>query len=129
MEANEGFTLRIGAQEFEATPDNISLFTFLGTVVVRGMDVPAANLNHIFCVQQEVEANRYSGFYIWNTNPGFAALGHFLLEHDYPAHLNQRKVGQCDIDAWEAHTFGDLTDEGLNELLNGEEDRGGESTK
>ena len=110
MEDEGSFTLKAGGEEWECNRDNTSLFTFMGKVTLRGMELDAENFNHVFHVYGEDDEGNSLGLYIFQHNPGFLALYNFLLRNSYPAHLNLREVAQCDQDAWENSTFKDLAD-------------------
>lgn len=108
-EVNE-FTMRAGGQEWECNKDNTSLFTFAGKTVIRGMEVPAEQLDHVFRAEEENDDGTITGMYVFRSNPGFLALANFLIQNNFPAHLNIRQVAECDKDAWEQSNFKDLTD-------------------
>ena len=105
---SEHLNLNLGGEPFEMTPDNASLFTFVGQ---------GALYNHVFLQQEELEENRVRGTYVFSTSQSFQPLMNFMLEQGYPMHLNLRQVAQCDQDAYEqviAQQLDDL-DSGLPE--------------
>lgn len=74
--------------EIEATPDNTSLFMFVGRL---------ACYNHVFIVMNEEESQ---GAYIFSNSNIFTPIGNHILQHDYPLHTNLREVADCDVDAF-----------------------------
>jgi len=88
--------LNIGQEVFEATRDNTTLFQFFGRLAIY---------NHVFLVFNEEEN---SGAYIFSDSPVYPEMEEFIVAHEFPQHLGMRAVAQCDVDAWERHTFSDL---------------------
>lgn len=85
--------LTIRDREYEATPENTSLFRFMGKL---------AMFDHIFLATDEHpdgEDTPIGGLYIFRDIDLFDDIEDFMLEHDYPMHLNLREVAQCDYDA------------------------------
>lgn len=96
--------------DFEMRPDNTSLFTFAGA---------AAMYNHVFLTLEEVEENHMRGTYIFSENSGYVAIATYILEHNYPAHLNMLEAAECDQQAWRDTYMSNLDDE-LKGLLDGD---------
>jgi len=88
--------LNIGQEVFEATRDNTTLFQFFGHLAIY---------NHVFLVFNEEEN---SGAYIFNDSPVYPEMEEFIVAHEFPQHLGMRAVAQCDVNAWERHTFDDV---------------------
>lgn len=101
MSEQDGFTLKVGGQEYEASRDNLSLFTFFGHL---------ACYNHAFLVLHDPEEDEAAeGMFIFASNPGFEELANYMFEHNYPMHLNLREVGPGDRDAFDRAMLSDLT--------------------
>lgn len=83
--------------EFEATRDNTILYKHMGRL---------AMYDHVFFIR-EPEAGR--GTYLFSMHPNFDAVAEFLIEKQYPAHLNLREAAQCDMDAFDAMVHKDAT--------------------
>jgi len=77
--------------EFLATPDNTVLFNY---IAVHGL------YNHIF-LTREMRGEVHAGTYIFQSSEAYAEMAQYMLENDYPAHVNLRTVAQCDIDAFD----------------------------
>lgn len=83
--------LDFGGEEREMTRHNSALFTHLGEL---------AMYDHIF-VQFDEQGNDQFGAYIFRQNDSFNTLAQFILEHDFPMHLNATEVSDCDRDAFD----------------------------
>ena len=106
---SENIKLEFGdGSEFEATPDNTALFTFMGAL---------ACYDHVFIAMEEPENNRVQGSYVFISNKMFGPLVEHILEHDYPLHLNLRQVAECDEEAYARmiHKEADDLDAGVPE--------------
>lgn len=82
--------------EFEAVPENTSLFRFMGHL---------AMYNHAFFAKSET-----GGVYLFAAHPGYAEVEEYMLENDYPIHDKLRGVAQCDMDAYDNMVKSCLTD-------------------
>lgn len=105
--------LSFGSREFEATPDNTSLFQFMGRL---------ACYNHVF-MQTNEEDEEPTGTYVFNQHPVYPQMIEYMIANDYPMHLNLRQVAECDVNAFNQMVqqyTGDLDSE-LDKLL-GQED-------
>lgn len=90
--------LNLNGEKFEATRDNTTLFQFFGRLAIY---------NHIFLEMGEDEKAPF-GAYIFSDHPTYPDLEELIVAHEFPQHLALREVGQCDVDAWERHTFDDV---------------------
>lgn len=100
---SEHLHLRFGEVEFEATPDNTTLFTFLGRSAIRGVQMDHSRINHIFFQTGEQDEDTLSGSYVFRTDKNeqtFDTIVNHIVEHDYPMMLNRRDVPECDINAY-----------------------------
>lgn len=89
--------LTMNGQEFECSRENTSMFTFIGHL---------AMYDHIFVLMDE-ETN--SGAYLFKENQkAWQEMAGYLIEYQFPMHLNMTEVGQCDVDAFERTMFDDL---------------------
>jgi hypothetical protein len=95
--------LRLGDEDFEATPFNTTLFTFLGRAALNGIEIDLSRFNHVFLQRGEVDEQTMSGSYIFRTERNsevFDAIVSHIVEHNYPMILNRRDVPDCDVDAY-----------------------------
>ena len=100
---SEHIHLRFGESEFEATPDNTTLFSFLGRSAIRGVMMDHHRFNHIFFTTGEQDEETMSGSYVFRTDKNeevFDNIVSHIVEHDYPMMLNRRDVPECDISAY-----------------------------
>lgn len=84
-------TLHMPGGEFEATPINTTLFTFLGRL---------ACYDHVFLQTGEEDEGVISGTYIFNQLSIYDEMAAFLVEASYPMLLNRIEVPDCDINAF-----------------------------
>lgn len=78
-----------GGEEFIATRDNSTLYKFFGHLALY---------DHAFFV---IDEHAGQGFYIFNQHPSFAEMAEYMIENDYPSHLNIRQVSECDVQAFD----------------------------
>ena len=97
-EASFSITFPYGV-EFEATPENTSLFNHIGR---------HALYDHIYFVRDEAAGR---GSYLFSLHPNFNEAKDYMLENQYPAHLNLREVAECDVDAFNFMLHKDATPE------------------
>ena len=109
LEPQEGLPkMRLGLSggEFEATPENSHLYTFMGRL---------AMYNHIFLVTSEGEGT-ISGTYLFNqihtSQEVFDELSDFMIANDYHTDLNRREVPDCDVKAYDDTVVGMTEDLG-----------------
>ena len=105
--------------EFDATPENSSIFTFLGKTAINGVEWDNSRFNHIFLQINELDEERLSGAYIFSDTPAYETLANYLLQNGYPLHCNIRNVAECDIEAFFARqeAIFDKEVEGMDEEL------------
>lgn len=89
MEDEPGIRVNFGEHEFEATPDNTTLFRFVGKLALY---------NHVFMLTKPEES---TGAYLFNQHPYYAEFEEYMIANKYPLHDNLRDVAQCDLDAFE----------------------------
>src|SRR5690349_10111711 len=97
---SEYLHLDLGGEEFEATPENTSLFTFLGQTALNGLMLDNERFNHIFFYKEMTDRGNLSGSYMFRTeNNGdtWDAIANYIATNDYPMSLNQREVPDCDV--------------------------------
>lgn len=101
----EPLRLTLGNDDFEATPENTSLFTYVGVCAVH---------DHVFLelTHNEKQAFGRHIFRVLETEIYDHITKHIKRNH-YPQHLNLLQVAQCDVDAFNMQAFKDLivTDE------------------
>lgn len=86
------------SEVFLAKRDTATLWTFMGKLAVY---------NHVFCaevVDQEVKQS----FYVFNFIEGYDQLTSYMVENQYPAHLNLNEIGKNDVEAYERAVLKDL---------------------
>lgn len=98
MEDEPAIIVNFGEKEFEATPDNTTLFRFAGKLALY---------NHVFMLTQPENNN---GAYLFNQHPYYKEFEEYMIEHKYPLHDNLREVAECDQDAFENMVKQDLKD-------------------
>lgn len=74
--------------EFEATRDNTVLFKHMGRLAIY---------DHVFFIREESGM----GTYLFSHHPNFEHVSEWLIENEYPVHLNLRRVAECDKEAFE----------------------------
>ncbi|HET8708970.1 MAG TPA: hypothetical protein VFL85_01675 [Candidatus Saccharimonadales bacterium] len=85
--------LTIDGERFESTPDNTSLFQYIGASATR---------SHIFIETGEGnEDHTVRGSYIFSINPAYQQMLHFMAHHNFPMHVNLREVADCDERAYQ----------------------------
>lgn len=89
MEKDPSMVITTKDGEFEATRENTIIFRFLGKL---------AMYDHIFFVRDMDEGK---GTYLFNQNPSYDKIADFMMDNDYPAHINQLRVPECDIQAFD----------------------------
>lgn len=89
-DSNEpGIIINFGDRRFEATPDNTSLFRFMGHL---------AMYNHVFIVTDEEEGQ---GTYLFAQNPAYPTFEQYMIENEYPIHDHLRDIANCDVEAFD----------------------------
>lgn len=93
-----------GDQEFETTPENTVLYTFLGKTALGNIQIENSSINHIYVrLDEEQETNR--GMYLFEQFHGdvYKTIAEYVIEHQYPQLLNMRHVPECDLRAHMLH--------------------------
>lgn len=97
--------LKSGEQEYELTPENSTLYVYLGHL---------ACYSHVFMETAATDDNRRRiGNYIFSTHSTFTEIANFMASRGYPMHVNLREVPDCDIKAFNdmvAQQIGDIGD-------------------
>lgn len=88
--------LTMNGEKIIANRHNTAMFTFLGELAVY---------DHIFVLTDE-ETN--SGAYLFKNQDVWKELAGFLIEHEFPMHLNMDEVAECDRNAFDATMYGDI---------------------
>jgi len=79
------------------------VFGFLGALSIY---------DHIFYVPEDQEETEDTTCtYIFKDVDGYDKFLAYLLDNYYEAHLNLVEVAECDVEAWENHTFKDVRGE------------------
>lgn len=87
--------LSVGDREYEATPENASLYRYLGNL---------ACYDHVFIQTGENEDSSRTGNIIFLRqtlrDEVIQQLTHFMLTRGFAAHVNQHEVLPCDVEAF-----------------------------
>lgn len=114
MEDLPSMSLNMGERgEFEATPENTSLFNFLGHL---------ACYNHVFIQLGDEDEETMTGTYVFSTHPVYRQMAEYMMQNGYPMHLNLRQVAECDQNAFNrmVEQQASTLDDELDQLLGGE---------
>lgn len=84
--------LDLQGSEFEATPENTTLFTFLGRI---------ACYSHVFIQTGPEDDEVMVGTYVFASHPVYENMAQFMAEYGYPMHTNLREVADCDVNAYD----------------------------
>jgi len=71
------------------TRANTTIYRFFGKLSIY---------NHIFCVTDKENGR---GFYLFGHQAGFERVADYMMDNDYPAYINLRKVAEGDKRAFE----------------------------
>lgn len=91
---------------------NSALFTFVGKTALGGDNCLR---NHVF-VRIEQEETTY-GTYIFARNPVFNEIVSYMLQNDFPAHLNMLEVAECDERAYQLMLDQEMKGETIEDFL------------
>lgn len=97
------FNIVLGGRDFEARPDNATLFTFLGQTAINGVLMDNARFNHVFFRYQDEGEGETYGSYVHRTERTeevFDQIVQTMAELNFPMVINHWEVPQCDIDAY-----------------------------
>jgi len=94
--------LSIGDEiELDVTPENTTLYTFLGKTMIGDMEFNNSSANHIFIAMDEDEKGRTRGMYLFEAfHPVYKTVADFAIKHSLPGVVNSREVGQSDLQAY-----------------------------
>ena len=95
---DKALELHINGQEFLATRENTTMFTFLGELAIY---------DHIF-IERGMEESTPVGAYLFKNQNVWKDLAMFIMENQYPMHLNLTEVAECDRDAFDHTMFPDI---------------------
>jgi hypothetical protein len=88
--------VHLNGEPFNVDRWNTSLFTFIGEL---------AEYNHVFIQTGDIEGGATGSFIFENSPPEnetFQHIGEFVMEYEFPMHLNMNRVPDCDKDAYNA---------------------------
>lgn len=89
-----------GDQEIESTPDNTTLYTFMGKTAIGNITIENSTINHVYIrLSDEGEPNK--GFYLFEQSQTdvYKTVAEHAIKHAYPQLLNLREVPECDLKA------------------------------
>jgi hypothetical protein len=99
-EDQSSFQLVIGGQPYEANRSNTTFYGYFGHL---------ACYNHVFhVIKPEKEGDDLRGVYIFGMTKGFNVLVKHIVDYDFPAHVNQLQVAECDMREYERQAMHDL---------------------
>lgn len=90
--------LTMNGEKIIATPENTTLFAFIGELAVY---------DHVFIAYTEEESSM-TGAYLFKNQEVWHDLVDFMVTNEYPQHVCLREVAQCDVDAFEATMYPDV---------------------
>lgn len=93
---------RIGPERvYRATPENATLFTFLGKTAIGDIEIDNSSVDHIY-IQVEDDNGNTTGAYIFKkfTLGAYETAKVYMIENDYPAVLNMRELPEGDLKAY-----------------------------
>lgn len=93
-DAEKSIVINLGDEDFEITPRNATLFTFLGQ---------NALYNHVFIQTGQEEEGRIAGTYLFSDIDGFPKLRKLMRQLHFPAVLDMPDVAECDMEAFDLH--------------------------
>lgn len=104
-ERDPSLTLNMGdGRKLEATPENTTLYTFLGRTAIGDVLFENSSVNHIYLGTGLDEEERPKGIYFFEKfSSVHEDIAKFAIEHSFPAILNQRTVPACDMEAYYLH--------------------------
>lgn len=99
MEDLPFLTLRSEDGDFDITPENSRLFTFVGKTLLENGDYSENELrNHIYYLHPDGD----KGVYIFGRE-NVVSIGSMMLQHQFPADLNRRSVPEADEQAYQRY--------------------------
>lgn len=97
-----GLTLNLGdGKKIELTPENTSVYTFLGQTAVGDALFENASVNHAFVQTTRNEKDQPQGMYFFEQfHPVYKEIAAHAIKHSFPTMANQRTVPECDMRAY-----------------------------
>lgn len=101
-EQDPGLTLNMGdGKKLELTPENTSVYTFLGRTALGDVQFDNASANHAFVVTGRNEKDQPQGMYFFERfHPVYKTIAEFAIKNSFPIMGNQRTVPECDLRAY-----------------------------
>jgi hypothetical protein len=101
-EQDPSLTLNMGdGKKLELTPDNTTIYTFLGRTALGDMQFENESANHAFVQTGRNEKDVPQGMYFFEQfHPVYKDIAAFAMEHCFPQLLNVRRVPECDLKAY-----------------------------
>lgn len=101
MEELPFLTLRSEDGDFDITPANSRLFTFVGRTLLENGDYSDnTKRNHVYYINYDVEPP--VGVYVFGAK-NVVPIGSLMLQHQFPADLNRRSVPEADEQAYQRY--------------------------
>lgn len=101
LEDEPAMLITVGEGRFEATPVNTSLFSYLGRI---------ACYSHVFMHTGDKDEKTMIGTYVFASHTIYEEMVEYMIENDYPLHVNLREVANCDINAYNSFIEQQLDD-------------------
>jgi hypothetical protein len=101
-EREETLILNLGDnKKLELTPDNTTVYTFMGRTAVGDVMFENASANHAFVQTGKNEQDQPTGMYFFERfHPVYSKIAQHAIKNSFPILGNQRRVPECDIRAY-----------------------------
>lgn len=101
-EKEPGLTLRYGdGKRLELTPENTTLYTFLGRTAIGDLEFENQSLNHAFVTTGHTENDKPIGnFYFEKFHAVYKDIAAFAIKNSFPHIANMRTIPACDLKAY-----------------------------
>jgi len=101
-EQEPGLTLNMAdGKKLELTPENTSIYTFLGRTAIGDTQFENASANHAFVQTGRNEKDQPQGMYFFEQfHPVYKSIAAHAIKNSFPHMANQRTVPACDLRAY-----------------------------
>lgn len=109
---SEKLSLSFGnGSSYELTPENTTLYTFLGKTALETVEIENSVVNHVF-VQTSPDEETASGMYFFKEfdQDRYDTITRHMVEHSWPMLLNLRVVPECDLRVWKAKSDAEVNE-------------------
>lgn len=95
---NPALEITMNGEKFLATPENTTLFAFIGELAVY---------DHVF-IETGMTESTPTGAYLFKNQEAWDDIVDFMVTNDYTQHVNLREVAECDRDAFNRTFYEDV---------------------